>query len=209
MKSILKNSSIESSEWCFRPHKAISDTVKCVKSVEPFLKNHFGPESGAPEGRNGLREFAMFFESKEGVDFAKSCETLDANAAKDSMSDKEVKKCLSKFVDFFSPGDKTSSKENDLHKQLARVDIVSSRLFTSSMNLLEANALVNNRNSWSGKIEGNRGSWIGNPNDKKLLAEFLLRDIKKTNPQCENPDKRRFGGRIGSFGLESEQQRVF
>ena len=35
--AILKNSSSESSEWRLRPHKAISDTVKCVKSVEPFF----------------------------------------------------------------------------------------------------------------------------------------------------------------------------
>ena len=91
-KSILKNSSSESSEWCLRPRKAISDTVKCVKSVDPFLKNHFGPESGAVEGRNGFREFAMFFESKEGKDFVKSCEALDAPGGKDSLSDEDAKK---------------------------------------------------------------------------------------------------------------------
>ena len=180
VKSILKQSSSESSEWCLRPHKAISDTVKCVKSVEPFLKNHFGPDSGAPEGRNGIREFAKFFESKAGVDFVKSCEALDEDSIKGDMSDKDVKKCLAKFIDFFSPGgNKTSAKENDLHKQLTRVAIVSSRLFVSSMTLLEANALINSRNSWSEKIDGMHGSWLGNPSDKKLLAEFLLRDINK------------------------------
>ena len=90
------------------------------------------------------------------------------------------KKCLAKFADFFSPVGKTSSHENEMRKQLTRVSMVSSRLFVSSMTLLEANALVNNRNSRSGKIDGKRGSWLGEPSDKKLLVEFLLSDIKKS-----------------------------
>ena len=166
MKHIVATSASDNSEWCLRPHKAISQLAASVKSVEPFLSKHFGSSSNAPLGKNGLREFAMLFETEEGKDFLKSCEMLDASCQKEVPRDSALKKSIAQVVDFFAPGDRSSGRGNDMHRQLTRVAIVSSRLYLASMSLLEANALMNNRNSWAEKIDGMRGEWLENP-DKR------------------------------------------
>ena len=176
-KTIAARSTHKNTEWCKRPYIAVSQAAACVNSAAPYLAAHFGKDSGAPVGKNGLREFAMFFETPLGKTFVDACKELDTSENGIPSDKNAVGESLGKFISFFTKNEGDLRRDIELHKSLSKVAVLSSRLYMASMTLLEANGLLNNRVSWAEKISGMRGEWLGNPEKRTLLVDFLKKDI--------------------------------
>ena len=157
------------SELCHRIEFGLSMGSASVLAMHPYLEEYF---ARAPRDGSGFREFRDMFEELGGRRYIAACKIMDnfAKPGNARVGTEVIRKHVDNWYAFLTD---ENSKKNA--QTLRKVVMLSSRLYTSSMAMLEQMALADDPNSWGSKYRPRTPPhpWFHEPDSAKLLRGFI------------------------------------
>lgn len=168
LQNVLRCVNSGNSELCHRITVGMSEHCANVTAGFVSLLKYLRPGGTAEDAGAILGTMAAQFAGADAARFLRACDILDTQSANYATTAAAAREGFVDWLQFLRTD--VFAKEATLRK----VALLSSRLYISSISLLEAMALANSPGAWATKFEPKTGhDWFARPDNVASLHDFF------------------------------------